>query len=431
MSKFSTVSIAVLLAATPSLAIESNNNALPGTIVQQEQAAQELGIEEAVRLALTSNDPYLNQPGEMMSSLEAAAIADAQLPDPKVRMSFANVPVDSFSFSQEPMTQLQLGISQAFPKGDTLKLKRMKRQAQAQGERYRQELRIREVILDTRLVWLDLNYLAGARLKVSESRQTVAELVEIIQSIFATGRQASQDILRAELELSLLDDRLVEIDRQTSLLLPKLARRIGEVAFSRKIPSRLPGLRHPNDTSAVIEMLELHPATKMYLSKVDAADQDVRIAGELYKPGWAVNVGYGARGGDRPDFASVGVTMDVPLFTAKRQDKRLLAAKKSRQASRLSKDTVLLDLRKRLQVSRADWEQLEDRVSLYRSVVLERAKETSEATLNSYQSGVSDFPELVRSRLAELDAELKLLRLQSDRLKAQAQLLFLEGEDDA
>jgi outer membrane protein TolC len=82
-------------------------------------------------------------------------------------------------------------------------------------------------------------------------------------------------------------------------------------------------------------------------------------------------------------------------------------------------------------VSRADWEQLKERVALYQGVVLERAKETSEATLNSYQSGVSDFPELVRARLAELDAELKLLRLKADRVKAQAQLLFLEGENDA
>jgi len=431
MSKLSAVSIAVLLVAGPSLAIEPKTNIRSDTIVQQGQNTQELSIEEAVRLALASEDPYLMQPGEMASSLEATAIADAQLPDPKVRLNFANVPLDSFSFSREPMTQLQLGVSQAFPKGDTLKFRREKRLSQAQGERYRQELRAREVVLDTRLVWLDLNYLAGAQVKVSESRQTVAELVEIIQAIFATGRQASQDILRAELELSLLDDRLVEIDRKTSILRAKLARRIGEVAFSRKMPNRLPGLRHPSDTSAVLDLLEMHPAAKMYASKVDAADQDVRLAGELYKPGWAVNVGYGARGGDRSDFASVGVTMDVPLFTAKRQDKRLLAAKMSRQASRLSKDTVLLDLRRQLQVSRADWEQLENRVSLYQSVVLERAKETSEATLSSYQSGVSDFPELVRSRLAELDAELKLLRLKSDRLKAQAQLLFLEGEDDA
>jgi len=431
MFRSTAASLAVLLVTVPGSALQENSAGNPELVQEKGHFQEVLTIDDAVRLALASDDPYLSQPGELALSFEATAVADGQLPDPKMRLNFANWPLDSLSYSQEPMTQLQLGLSQAFPKGDTLKLRRSKRKAQAQGQRYIQDLRIREVTLDTRLIWLDLNYLTAARMKVTESRQAVAELVEVIQAIFATGRQTSQDILRAEMELSLLDDRLVEIDRKTSMLRAKLARRIGSRAFSSKLSNIMPTLRHPTDLTAVLDMLEMHPAAKMQEAMVEAADSDVKIAGEQYKPGWAVNVGYGARGGDRSDFASVGVTMDVPLFTAKRQDQRLLAAKKSRQASRLSKDTVLLELRKRLQVSRADWDQLKERVVLYQGVVLERAKETSEATLNSYQSGVSDFPELVRARLAELDAELKLLRLKADRLKAQAQLLFLEGENDA
>jgi len=431
MFKSTTASLAVLLATVPGLALPDTASSSTEVAQEHMQSGTLLTIEEAVKLALASDDPYLSQPEEMASSFEASAVADGQLQDPKVRLNFANWPLNSLSYSQEPMTQLQLGLSQAFPKGDTLKLRGSKRRAQAQGQRYLQELRIREVTLDTRLTWLDLNYFTGARIKVSESRQAVAELVEVIQAIFATGRQTSQDILRAEMELSLLDDRLVDIERKASMLRAKLARRIGTRAFEAKIPTALPGLKHPSDLTAVLALLDTHPAAKMQNAKVEVADNDVKIAGEQYKPGWAVNVGYGARGGDRSDFASVGVTMDVPLFTAKRQDKRVLAAKKSRQVSRLSKDTVLLELRKSLQVSRADWERLEERVTLYQGVVLERAKDTSEATLNSYQSGVSDFPELVRARLAELDAELKLLRLKADRMKAQAQLLFLEGENDA
>jgi len=431
MFKLSATSIAIILATVPNYA---SPNALQSEKVYGQEWSQVktlLTIEEAVRLALASDDPYLNEPKEMASSFEASGIAEAQLQDPKVSMNIANLPLDSFSYTQEPMTQLQLGVSQSFPKGDTLKLRRGKRQAQAQSERYRQELRVREVILDTRLIWLDLNYLAGARSKVLQSRQAISELIEVIQAIFATGRQTSQDILRAELELSLLDDRLVEIDRKASILKAKLARRIGDRAFTSRMPISLPGLKFPNAVDLVLNMLETHPAIKMETAKLDASDKDVGLAGELYKPGWAVKAGFGARGGDRPDFASVGVTMDVPLFTAKRQDKRLQAAQKSRQASRLSRDIVLLDLRKNFLATRADWEQLEKRVSLYESVVLERAKDTSEATLSSYQSGVSDFPELVRARLAELDTELKLLRLKSDRMMAQAQLLFIEGENNA
>jgi outer membrane protein TolC len=432
MTKFTTVTLAVMLvAAPPVFAAEIAEGAFIGAGEKVTQTSGFLTLDEAVKLALASDDPYLQQPNELASSFEARAVSDSQLADPKFNMKFANWPLNSLAYTQEPMTQIQVGVSQAFPKGDTLELRRAKRQDQASGQRFQRQLRVREVILDTRISWLELNYIVQARLKVAESRQAVAELIEVIQAIYATGRQTTQDVLRAELELSLLDDRLVELERQASVQRAKLARRIGSVAFTSNMPTAMPVLQHPADVMAVLDTLGQHPAALVFKSKVDVADQDVKLAGEQYKPGWAVNVGYGARGSDRADFASVGVSMDVPLFTGKRQDKRLQAAKKVRQASKLSRDTVLLDLQRRLQVSRADWDRLKERVTLYQSVVLARARDTTQATLSSYQSGVSDFPELIRSRLGELDAELKLLRLQSDRLKAQSQLLFLEGEDDA
>jgi len=417
--------------AYASAASDNNFSSRTKTVEDDPLTQKELTLDEAIRLAVSSDDPYLLEPGEQAAALEDRSVADSQLADPKLRFNFANWPTNSFSYSQEPMTQVQLGISQAFPKGDTLKYRRAKRLVQAKGQRYKQSLRLREVILDTRLNWLELYYWSEAKNKVGESRQAVAELIQIVAAIYATGRETSQDILRAQLELSLLDDRLVEIERKSSVARAALARRIGTAAANRRLTKARPVVRHPSDIAVTRDLLNQHPAIQMFDANVDAADKDVAIAAEQKKPGWSVNVGYGARGGDRADFASVGVVMDMPIFTGKRQDKQISAAKRLRQASRLSRDSVLLDLEKTLQTAFADWQQLQNRVSLYQSVVLKRAKETTEASLTSYQSGVTDFPELVRARLAELDAELKLLRLQADRLKAQSKLLFLEGEDDA
>ena len=61
-------------------------------------------------------------------------------------------------------------------------------------------------------------------------------------------------------------------------------------------------------------------------------------------------------------------------------------------------------------------------------MVINRADETSLASLDAYRNRVADFPELIRSRLAVLDAELTLIRLQTNYLQAQSRLLFLEGE---
>jgi len=406
--------------------------ALSCTVLAANVAAaseQKLTLDDAVKKALVSDDPYLNEPAERARAFQDKAVADGQLPDPKVRIAFANWPTNSFSYSQEPMTQLQLGVSQAFPRGATRQLKREKQEVQAEMLRQHEALRRLEVVRDTRLAWLDLYFWQASVERVNQSRQAIAELISVTQSTFATGKNKSQDIFRAQMELALLDDKLIDIAQKSDVANAALVRRFGGGLSVEAIGH--PALKHPATASVTKELLMQHPTVTVKRISVDVAEKDISIAGEQYKPSWAVTAGYGARGGDRADFASVGITMDIPLFTKNRQDRRLAAAKRSRQAQQLSLNSVLMDLERRVMTTHAVWSRTSERIKLYQQVVRERAKETSEASLASYQSGVTDFPELIRARLAELDIELKLLRLKRERLKAQAELLYLEGEGDA
>jgi len=390
---------------------------------------QPLTMDQAVQKALSSADPYIAEPLKRSASQNDVAIAEGQLPDPQIKMAFANWPTDSFSYTQEPMTQVQLGVTQAFPRGDSRRLKRERQQVQADSYRQIEALRRLEVILETRKAWLDIYYLQATEARVTASRQAISELVSVTQSNFATGKNKSQDIFRAEMELALLDDRLMVVQQQQAQAQARLSRRLGEQGKVAVLGT--PAMPHPSNPAIIKERLATHPKAKFIQTKLASADKAVLLAGEQYKPGWAVSVGYGARGGDRADFATVGVTLDVPLFTKNRQDRRLSAAKKAKQAEQLSLHSVLLDMEKQLKAVQAVWEKAADRVKLYTDVVRARAKDTSNASLASYQNGVTDFPELVRSRLAELEMELKLLNIQRERHMAQVELLFLEGGDDA
>ena len=83
----------------------------------------ELDLAEAERLAL-AQDPLIGRFHSLAEANREQAVAEGQLPDPKLRLGALNFPTDSFNRSQEPMTQLLVGLSQAFPRGDTLALKR-------------------------------------------------------------------------------------------------------------------------------------------------------------------------------------------------------------------------------------------------------------------------------------------------------------------
>ena len=387
-----------------------------------------LTIQEAVEIAVTEEDPAYARFEARASAQEDRAVSDSQLPDPTLRTALANVPTDTFAFGQEPMTQAQIGLRQEIPRGSTLRLNREKREAEAEIERMRREATVRNVALSVRLFWLDKFHASNAQVLVEESRNAVSELIDTLSASFAQGKLTSQDVLRAELELSLLDDKLAELQQQSATAEAELSRFIGENAW-RPSPDNLPAFTMPGTVDEIESRLVRHPIVRVSDATIGVEDTDVELAKQAYKPAWAIEGGYGARGADRPDFASVGVSLTIPLFTGKRQDRALSAARKDKSAAELDRATTLLDMRRDLVRAYADWTQLERRVGLYDNAVIKRANETADASVSAYGGGLTDFPELIRSQLAELDAELKRLELRIERAKAWARISYLAGDD--
>lgn len=390
-------------------------------------AAGPLSLTEAISIAVRKQDPTVTGPRERAAALSEKAIADSQLPDPTVSLDVLNLPVDTFRFTQEPATQARIQLRQKFPAGKTRSITRRKREAEAGVEDARALLQEIQIKLDTRTNWLELYYWLGARRKVAESHQAVKELVSIAKSVFATGRRNSQDVLRAELELSLLDDRLIDVRRQADLVRADLGRFIGRGAASRPLVSGLPHLQAAPAEAALRRLLVQHPSVLVEDTRIEVSDSDIDLAREQYKPRFSVRLDYGARG-ERPDFLSARVGMSLPIFPGNRQDRNLSAAHRQHSSTVLGRDARLLELDKALVRAYANWQRQGERITLYGAVVVKRAADTTRASLTAYRSGVSDFGELIRSRLAQLDNELMLLRLRVNRAQAHAALLFLAGK---
>jgi outer membrane protein TolC len=160
---------------------------------------QPFELDEAVNIAVTAEDPAFTRFDARASAQEDRAVSDSQLPDPTLRTALANVPIDTFAFGQEPMTQAQVGLRQEIPRGSTLRLNREKREGEAEIERMKREATVRNVELDVRRAWFDKFYAANAQTIVHESRDAVSDLVDALSASFAQGKLTSQDVLRAEL----------------------------------------------------------------------------------------------------------------------------------------------------------------------------------------------------------------------------------------
>ena len=390
-----------------------------------------LTLAEAEKLALDQ------EPGQQALQARAAALKEraviaGELPDPMLRVGLNNFPIQSGSFSTEGMTHAAIGLRQAFPAGKTRSISTRQFGLLAAEMSGNADARGRNVLSAVRNAWLSFYYWEKAHELVSESRPFFDDLATITRSLYAVGRKSQQDVLRAELELSRLDDRLIEIERQRSGAQAALGEWIGNDA-ARSPANKLPGWNQVPPLEALQSMLLNHPELRAADSQIEARSAGVDLAEQRSKPGWALDLGYSYREGSLPsgeprsDFITLGVTVGLPFFSKKSVDSSLSAALQERSAARSIKERTLRTLQSKLAAEYARWQDLTRRLSLYDTRILEQAENNAEASMLAYRSDKGDFAEVMRAYVDDLNTRIDHIRLQVERAQSYAALANLGG----
>ena len=395
-----------------------------------------LSLKEAEQLAL-ENDPLTKSFDQYAQSFQQESVASDQWPDPKLKLGFLSLPTDSFDLDQEPMTQIIVGYSQMIPRGNSLQHKTDLMRAKANIKLADMSLRQRKVILNVRKAWLKVYLKEASEKIIQKNRHLFKQQLDVSQSLYAAGRKQQQDVLQAELELSLLDDKLQQISSQKNEARALLAQWVGEdaAAYVLHVDDKQFKTDIAQNLRQLLDNVKQHPGLKKKALKISASQQQVELAKQKYKPQWGFDVTYGKRdgnnmdGSDRADFLSAMVQLDIPVFTEDKQDRVLSSRKKQLQAAQYEKQDVLLKLQSQLKQIYARWEKLKTRLYLYDEKVLIQANQNAKAALNGYQSGVVTFFTLTRARSSELKAQLQRLKLNIEQAMTYAEIRFLAGED--
>ena len=395
------------------------------------QSTIPLTLIEVEDLAL-ANEPGQASLIERSAALKERSIVAEQLPDPMLRIGLNNYPLESGSFSTEGMTNAMVGVRQEFPPGKTRAISARQLQTMSAELAQNADARGRDVLAAARSGWLESYYWDRAHALVSESRPFFDDLATITRSWYAVGRKNQQDLLRAELELSRLDDRLIEIERRRATSRAALGEWIGNNA-DRPIAVRLPEWNRVPPLAALHSNLLQHPVMKAADAQIDARDAGVDLADQRSKPGWALEAGYSYREGllpdgqPRSDMISVNVTVGLPFFRKKSVDSTLSAALHERSAAQESKQQVLRRLTSQLNAEYARWQDLTRRMSLYEDQILGQTEDQARAALVAYQSDSGDFADVMRGYIDDLNARLDHIRLQVERAQSYAMLANLGG----
>lgn len=390
-----------------------------------------LTLAEAEDLALAA-EPGQQAMQARAAALEARSVLAGELPDPTLRVGLNNFPIESGGFRTEGMTNVAVGLRQAFPAGKTRSLSARQFDFLASEMNENAEARRRNVLTAVRTSWLDFYYWDRAHQVVTESRPFFDDLATVTRSLYSVGRKSQQDVLRAELELSRLQDRLIDIERQRSRAQAALGEWISHDAIrplARKLPAwdRLPPLE------SLREALPEHPALRAADAQIQARSAGVDLAQQRSKPGWALELGYSYREGflpsgePRSDFVSLGVSVDLPFFRKKSVDSTLSAALHERSAAVSGREQTLRGMQSQLAAEHARWRDLTRRLSLYDARILDQAKDNAEASMLAYQSDRGDFADVMRAYIDNLNTGIEHIRLQVERAQSYAVLANLGG----
>ncbi|KWT99172.1 copper transporter [Vibrio toranzoniae] len=412
------------------------------TQADQQSSTQQLNT--LIEIAL-SQDSNRKQYFAQSQAMRETGIASATLMDPKLKVGFGGLPVDSFQFDEDPMTNISVGLMQQFERGDTLDLQQKKAGQQADGLALQVQARELTVANSMTQLWLELGYQQVAEGVMRENRRLLVELENYVQTNYSIGKSEAQDLLNAQLQVSKLDEKLQANQQVQRRLISQLSEWLGsdwlgtQAIGSQALDSQTldpQGRLHAtnqidwsllesklatnNDATKHYQLLMDHPLVKITDATISSNQTQVELAEQAYTPQFGVEVMYAHRqannmaGEPASDLVSAYLTVDIPLFTGNRQDKNLSAAQYQVGAAKSQKDTLLSQMNAQVNALLVDRSNLIQRLERYQSTLLPQTAARISAVERGYQNNTAQFNDVIAATADELALKLEQQRLITD-----------------
>lgn len=374
-------------------------------------------------------------------AIRETGVASSTLMDPKLKVGFGGLPVDSFKFDQDPMTNISVGLMQQFERGSTLTLQAKKAEQQADGMALQVRQRELEVANSMTQLWLELGYQQYAQRILRENQSLMSELERFIETNYSLGKSEAQDLLQAQLQVSKLDEKLQANHQIQSRILSQLSEWLGSAWLANQptlsADNQLPWAQLTEQLTSMTEQnqhftqLMKHPMIGMAEAEINTSKTQVEIAQTAYQPQFGVEVMYayrqanGMKGQPASDLVSASLTMDIPLFTGNRQDRNHAAAQYQVGAAKSQRDVLLAQMNAKVNALLVDKANLEQRLERYHSTLLTQAKARTQAIERGYENSTAQFNDVVSAASDELALQLEQARLTTDLNLTNSNLAYL------
>ena len=398
-----------------------------------------LELKNAVAIAL-DNSPELAALHAQVEAMRTVPSQVGALPDPMLSLNAMNLPVDSFDLDQEPMTQMQLAISQRFPFPGKRRLKREAMEYRVEASDSMLAERRTAIIGEVRATWWRLMNFDRALQIVEQNKDLLRNFVDIALTKYKVGNGLQQDVLLAQLELSRLLDRELRLQgmrRGAQAELNALMDRPANWAVT--LPAVPPNTVLP-ELPPESQLLQQAGSSRALIGVqqdlVEAARINLDLAEKDRYPDLKLGVGYGfrqgfdaLRGTDRSDFLTVMLSINVPIYSRSKQSKAVEQRSHEISRQKFILNDTLRKVEATVSTSLADYDAARDQVVLLETAIIPQAQQTVSSMLAAYQVNEVDFLNVINIQITLYNAQINYWASLSRAKQALARLASAVGTE--
>ena len=400
--------------------------------VSQEMNTGKASLSEFIQVALNENPRIKAADKEWQAALERIPQVRS-LPDPMLSYSH---------FGQSVETRLgpqrnKISVSQMFPFFGKLSIKGEVAHSQAWILEAQYRAVKADIILKVKQTFFSL-YWFNKALKISQEEKGVLQrLAGIAQKMYETGQATQQDVLKAQLEISKVLDKILSLKQGRKAVAAEmnaLLNRPAEAFLDIAEEVDIPGIQFE-----LIELYEWAKENRPELIKVqrliEKNEKSLKLTKKNYYPDFHVmfdyiDIGSGTttspEDGRNAWMGSVGI--NIPLWR-----KRLRAAE-AEEATKLEASEELYRNIENETLSRVnelffEAKTVEEQIKLYQYSLLPQAEQSFKASEIGYLAGKVDFLNLLESERMILMIKTGYHKAVSDLNKSLARLERIVGRE--
>lgn len=400
----------------------ATNNLAAGGQSSDRGTPNGLSLEAALHIALAENPEIL----ALAARLEAAAERPSQansLADPILTGVYRNVGFDSFTLGEEMMSVAGIRFTQPLPHKGKRGLEAATAERAVDVAASRVDLVARRILREVTETYFELSYAHQAIDIVADTRDYLINLEQTAEARYAVGEGLQQDVLKAQVETSILLNRLVVLEQQRSTSETHLNRLLYRPVSD---PVGTPVAIDAPTWNFALDEIQIEAAESSAVLRESArrVEQDravLDVARVDGKPDWILSGAWMNRG-SLPDIWEVNVGITLPFYKGSKQDRAVAEAAANVRAGELDvRDTSsVVAAAVREQFLRA--ERAARLLRLYLEAIIPQATLSLESAAAGYEVGRVDFLTVLDNVVTLLTYQLEYYRQGADYLQALARI---------